>query len=59
VAQYPFLLGTHLSLSAGAAPDATLRVVVAVFLVAGVTCVPSLVYLFALSQRGRLESTGL
>jgi len=59
VAQYPFLLGTHLSLSAGAAPDATLRVVVAVFLIAAVTCIPSLVYLFALGQRGRLDSPGL
>ncbi len=58
VAQYPFLLGTHLSLSAGAAPDATLRIVVAVFLVAAVTCVPSLVYLFTLSQRGRLAAGG-
>ena len=59
VAQYPFLLGTHLSLGTGAAPDATLRIVVAVFLVAAVTCVPSLVYLYTLGERGRLDGTSL
>jgi cytochrome bd ubiquinol oxidase subunit II len=59
VAQYPFLLGTHLPLGAGAAPDATLRIVVAIFLVAAVTCVPSLVYLYTLGERGRLDGTSL
>jgi cytochrome d ubiquinol oxidase subunit II len=56
VAQYPYLLGTHLTVSADAAPDATLEAVVVVFLVAAVTCVPSLVYLYLLEQRGQLES---
>jgi cytochrome d ubiquinol oxidase subunit II len=59
VAQYPNLLGTHLTLAAGAAPDATLEVVVGVFLVALVTCVPSLVYLYALGERGQLDPSGL
>ena len=59
VAQYPNLLGTHLTLAAGAAPDATLAVVVGVFLVALVTCVPSLVYLYTLDERGRLDPSGL
>ena len=57
VAQYPYLLGTHLTLSQGAAPAPTLNVVVAVFLVALVTCVPSLVYLYALDQLGRLDES--
>lgn len=56
VAQYPFVLGTHLTLSADAAPGSTLRVVLAVFLVAAVTCVPSLLYLYLLEQRGQLDS---
>ena len=59
VAQYPFLLGTHLTLAAGAAPDSTLRVVVGVFLTALVTAVPSLVYLYSLGERGRLDTHGL
>jgi cytochrome d ubiquinol oxidase subunit II len=56
VAQYPFVLGTHLTLGADAAPDATLEVVAVVFLVAAVTCVPALVYLYVLEQRGQLDS---
>ena len=57
VAQYPFVLGTHLTLSAAAAPNATLSIVVAVFLIAVVTCIPSLVYLYALDQRGQLDES--
>jgi cytochrome d ubiquinol oxidase subunit II len=56
VAQYPHLLGTHLTLGADAAPDATLEAVLVVFLVAAVTCVPSLVYLYVLEQRGQLDA---
>lgn len=56
VAQYPHVLGTHLPLDAAAAPAPTLRAVVAVFLVALVTCVPGLVYLYSLVERGRLGS---
>jgi cytochrome d ubiquinol oxidase subunit II len=56
VAQYPFVLGTHLTLRADAAPDSTLKAVAVVFLVAAVTCIPSLVYLYVLEQRGQLDS---
>jgi cytochrome bd ubiquinol oxidase subunit II len=56
VAQYPFVLGTHLTLGAGAAPDSTLKAVAVVFLAAAVTCIPSLVYLYVLEQRGQLDS---
>lgn len=52
VAQYPYLLGTHLTISEAAAPDATLAVVVAVACVAAVLILPSLILLFRLSGRG-------
>jgi cytochrome d ubiquinol oxidase subunit II len=56
VAQYPFVLGTHLSLSEAAAPSSTLGAVVVVFVAAALTCVPSLVYLYSLEERGRLDA---
>jgi len=59
VAQYPYLLGTHLTLDAASAPDATLTAVLAVFGVAVVTCLPALVLLYVLDQRGRLEGQSL
>ncbi|MGW2211629.1 cytochrome d ubiquinol oxidase subunit II [Streptomyces sp. NPDC001781] len=52
VAQTPYLLGTHLSITEAAAPNATLAVVVGVAVVAGLLIVPSLVLLFRLSSRG-------
>ncbi|MFD6028308.1 cytochrome d ubiquinol oxidase subunit II [Streptomyces griseoluteus] len=52
VAQTPYLLGTHLSITEAAAPDTTLAVVVGVAIVAGLLIVPSLVLLFRLSSRG-------
>ncbi|MFF7967710.1 cytochrome d ubiquinol oxidase subunit II [Streptomyces sp. NPDC007903] len=52
VAQTPYLLGTHLSITEAAAPNATLAVVVGVAIVAGLLIVPSLVLLFRLSGRG-------
>ncbi|MEU6242401.1 MULTISPECIES: cytochrome d ubiquinol oxidase subunit II [unclassified Streptomyces] len=52
VAQYPYLLGTHLTLTEAAAPDATLAVVVGVACVAAVLIVPSILLLFRLSGRG-------
>ena len=55
VAQYPDLLGTHLTLAQAAAPSATLWTVLIVFLAAAVLCVPSLAFLYTLQQRGRLE----
>jgi len=56
VAQYPFVLGTHLTLGDAAAPSSTLTAVVAVFVVAALTCVPSLVFLYSLEERGRLDA---
>jgi cytochrome bd ubiquinol oxidase subunit II len=55
VAQYPYLLGTHLSISAGAAPRPTLVSVVVVTAVAAVLVIPSLGALYVLQQRGALE----
>jgi cytochrome d ubiquinol oxidase subunit II len=55
VAQYPYLLPTSLTIEAGAGAPATLAWVVVVFLIAAVTAVPALAFLFLLDQRGRLE----
>ncbi|MEU3979198.1 cytochrome d ubiquinol oxidase subunit II [Streptomyces sp. NPDC026672] len=55
VAQYPYLLGTHLEIGEAAAPDASLEVTVGVAIVAGLLILPSLVLLFRLAGRGRLE----
>jgi len=54
-AQYPYLLPTSLTIAAGAGAPATLAWVLIVFLVAGVTVVPALGFLFVLDQRGRLQ----
>ena len=56
VAQYPFLLGTHLTIGEAAAPTATLVVLTVVAAVAALLVVPSMGLLFVLAQRGRLES---
>ena len=55
VAQYPYLLGTHLKIAVAAAPNATLWSIVAVFGAAAVLCVPSLGWLYLLQQRGTFE----
>jgi cytochrome d ubiquinol oxidase subunit II len=55
VAQYPYVLGTHLSLGAAAAPDATLGALAVVAVVAAVLVGPSIGLLFLMQQRGRLE----
>jgi cytochrome d ubiquinol oxidase subunit II len=55
VAQYPYLLGVRLSLSAAAAPNATLWAVFSVFVAAVALCLPSLALLYILQQRGELE----
>jgi cytochrome d ubiquinol oxidase subunit II len=55
VAQYPYLLGTHLSIGAGAAPGATLVALTVVAAAALVLVAPSIALLFVLQQRGRLE----
>jgi cytochrome bd ubiquinol oxidase subunit II len=54
VSQYPYLLGTHLTLWQAAAPDATLGVLVGVACAAGVLVVPSLLLLFRLVTRDSL-----
>jgi cytochrome d ubiquinol oxidase subunit II len=55
VAQYPYLLGVSLRLSVAAAPRATLWSVLVVFLAAVTLCLPGLVLLYVLQQRGELE----
>jgi cytochrome bd ubiquinol oxidase subunit II len=57
VAQYPYLLGTHLRISEAAAPTPTLWAVTLAFTAAVLLCVPSLGLLYLLQQRGHLEST--
>jgi cytochrome bd ubiquinol oxidase subunit II len=56
VAQYPYLLGTHVTISEAAAPGPTLTALAVVAAAALVVVVPSLGLLFVLAQRGRLES---
>jgi cytochrome d ubiquinol oxidase subunit II len=56
VAQYPDLLGTHLPLSAAAAPAATLRALTVLFVTAALLCAPALLLLYLLQERGHLEA---
>ncbi|MGH2690803.1 MAG: cytochrome d ubiquinol oxidase subunit II, partial [Actinomycetota bacterium] len=56
VAQYPYLLGNHMTIAEAAAPSTTLVAVTVVFAAAVALCVPSLVVLYLLQQRGRLET---
>ncbi|MEU0782593.1 cytochrome d ubiquinol oxidase subunit II [Streptomyces sp. NPDC006173] len=58
VAQYPYLLGTHVSLHDASAPDATLGVLVGVACVAGLLILPSLVLLFRLAGRRETAPQG-
>jgi cytochrome d ubiquinol oxidase subunit II len=55
VAQYPYLLGTHLSLAEAAAPRATLATLTVVFAAAVVICGPSFALLYLLQEHGELE----
>jgi cytochrome bd ubiquinol oxidase subunit II len=55
VAQYPYLLGTHLSIAAAAAPTSTLVALTVVAVAAVLLVVPSMALLFVLQQRGRLD----
>jgi cytochrome d ubiquinol oxidase subunit II len=54
VAQYPYLLGTHLSIHQAAAPPATMSALTVVSVAALVTIGPSLLWLFLLTHRGSL-----
>jgi cytochrome d ubiquinol oxidase subunit II len=56
-AQYPYLLGTHLTISQAAAPTPTLVSLVVVAAAALLLVVPSMALLYALDQRGRLEAS--
>jgi cytochrome d ubiquinol oxidase subunit II len=56
-AQYPYLLGTHTTIAEAAAPTATLVSLTVVAALALVVVVPSMALLFALDQRGSLESS--
>jgi len=56
VAQYPYLLGDHLTIDRAAAPTPTLWVLVVVAAVALALVAPSIGLLFVLQQRGRLEA---
>ncbi|MDX2706892.1 cytochrome d ubiquinol oxidase subunit II [Streptomyces sp. PA03-6a] len=55
VAQYPYLLGTHLEIGEAAAPQATLAVTIGVAVVAGLLIFPSIALLFRLANRGSLR----
>ena len=54
VAQYPWLLPGHLSLTAGSAPPSALRAELAVVGLAVLIVVPSFVWLYWLQQHGKL-----
>jgi cytochrome d ubiquinol oxidase subunit II len=55
VAQFPYLLPEQLTISDGAAPDATLTGVLIVFGAAVVLVLPALGFLYTLTQRSMLE----
>jgi cytochrome d ubiquinol oxidase subunit II len=55
VAQYPEMLGTHLSIAAASSPRATMVAVLVVSVAAALLVIPSLALLYVLQQRGRLE----
>ncbi len=58
VAQYPYLLGTHLGLRAAAAPHATMVALGVVTVLAVVLVVPSFAWLLWLTHRGVLSDSG-
>ncbi len=55
IAQFPYLLPTSLTISEGAAPDATLSALFIVFAIACVVVLPALLILFVLAQTDMLE----
>jgi len=55
VAQFPYLLPTSLTISQGAAPDATLAAIFVVFGIAVVVVLPALLVLFVMAQSDLLE----
>jgi cytochrome d ubiquinol oxidase subunit II len=59
VAQYPYLLGTHLTIHAGSAPAATMNALGIVTLLAVALVAPSLAWLLLLTHRGALASENI
>lgn len=59
VAQWPYVIPTSMEVEATAAPSGTLGAVVVVFLVACVTIVPAIGFLYVLDQRGILPEEGV
>ena len=57
VAQWPYLLPEKLTISAAAAPSATLTGLLVVFGVAVVIVLPAIGLLFTLAQRNLIEET--
>ena len=57
VAQFPYLLPTDLTISAGAAPDSALTGLLIVFGAAIVLVIPSIALLYTLAQRGMVEES--
>ncbi len=55
VAQFPYLLPTELTISAGAATGDTLTMVIIVFIIAAVLVLPAIGLLYTLTQRSMLE----
>jgi cytochrome d ubiquinol oxidase subunit II len=58
VAQWPYVVPRTMTIEATAAPSGTLTATVAVFLVAAVTIVPAIGFLYWLDQRGVLPEEG-
>ena len=57
IAQHPYLLPKVLTISAGAAPSATLTTLLVIFGVAVVLVIPAIALLFTLAQRSLVEET--
>jgi cytochrome bd ubiquinol oxidase subunit II len=57
VAQFPYLLPTSLTISAGAAPSSSLTGILIVFGAAIVLVIPSIALLYTLAQRGMVEES--
>src|SRR6201995_2710842 len=55
VAQFPYLLPTTMTISEGAAPDATLGAIFVVFGIACIVVLPALVVLYVMAQNDLLE----
>ena len=59
VAQWPYMLPTSLKVSQAAAPDATLKTLLLVFVLAALLVLPALAFLFVLDQKSALPEEGI